>query len=157
MRNLAGKLAASMPSLSSQVKPPSYNPICLILDSILLTLTSCSANLVSSVIVTMGGVTVVVSGGAVSQWFDRWNGTPCKVPSRRTCAVWDAWGTVSLVLMPTEWWSWQELSIWSKRLLTTAMNSWIKASVEASSSDILSELFKLWCESTMTNRLPTLL
>ena len=52
IQNLAGKLAAGMPSLSSQVKPPSYNLICLILDWSLSTLVSYSTNLVSSVVVT---------------------------------------------------------------------------------------------------------
>ena len=66
MRNLVGKLAASMPSLSSQVKPSSYNLICLILDSSLSTLASYSKNLVLSVVETMGGGTMVVSGRMVS-------------------------------------------------------------------------------------------
>ena len=66
MQNLVGKLAAGTPSLSFQVKPPSSNLIYLILDSNLSTLASCSANLVSSVVATMGGDTMVAGGGAVS-------------------------------------------------------------------------------------------
>ena len=67
MRNLVGKLAIGMPSVSSQVRFPSYNLICLILDSSLSTLTFYSANLVSSVVGIMEGNTMATGGGAISQ------------------------------------------------------------------------------------------
>ena len=103
-----------------------------------------------------GRHTVAVSGGAVSQWSDRWNGTPCEVLGGRTYAVWDAWGTVSSMLMSTGWWSLRDLSIWSKSLLTPAMNFWIEASVEAILFDISTELSKIWCESALINQPLTL-
>ena len=67
MRNLVGNLAIGMPSVSSQVRFPSYNLIYLILDSSLSTLAFYSANLVSSVVGIMGGNTMATGGGAISQ------------------------------------------------------------------------------------------
>ena len=136
MWTLVGKLAIGMPSLLSQVRPQSYNLICLILGSSLSTLPFWSTNLVSLVVGTMGGGTVAIGGGVVSQWSDRWNGMLCETPSERTYAIWDAWGTVLLVPMLTGWWSWYEVSIWPKLLLIPTMNSWIEASVAANSSNI---------------------
>ena len=66
MQNLAGKLAAGIPSLSSQVKPPSYSLIYLILVLSLSTLAFYSTNLVSSIVGIMGGSIMVESGKAIS-------------------------------------------------------------------------------------------
>lgn len=95
MWNLVDKPASDILSLSSQVKLPSYSLIYLILNSSLSTLASYYANLVLSIVGTMGGDTMVAGDTMVIG-----GGVPCETPDGRTYPAYDTRRVVSSLLIP---------------------------------------------------------